>query len=133
MEAEQSATAATKAVDIMDKVATDLLGYLKDAVEFGKGQAPEVVEQFIKREIWEWGMWGVVWVLVLLLGLRMRSWATKYLKEGDDDEPVVFAMIFGWAAILCGIGGTIKSVTSMVSSWIAPKVLVLEKLGELLK
>jgi hypothetical protein len=102
-------------------------------VEFGKGQAPEVVEQFIKREVWEWTVWGIVWVLAFLVWFQMKNWAANRWKEGKGDEPVIFALIVGWIGMVTSVGGFITCIQAIVSIRIAPKVLVLEKLGELLR
>lgn len=133
-------TAATKAVDVVDKVTTELLAYLKDAVQYGKEQVPSVVSQYIRRELWEWSAYGVLWLILAIVcwKLQKSSWKAAHDEESpmwDEDELELTSIgfVLGWLG--CGVFsiGVFVCIFNLVSVWIAPKVFVLEKLSAILK
>lgn len=116
-------------MNITEAAAQELLTVVKDSKQFILEQAPDVVQEIIR-----WGIGKNCFQLILGTLFLLISWKL-YLaklkgKEWVDDEimPVVLAV-----GIL-GVGGALlapSSIFNLIKIYAAPKLYILEYLGNL--
>lgn len=122
----------------------ELYGYLlemvKGAVNFGKEQLPEVVEQMLTYDAWEYGMWFVIPLVcvtqLLLIGFP-SAFASSYIDEKKSGPLSAILGILSFISVVIGIFGAILLPIKSTDSYFkikqienAPKYYLIEKLRE---
>lgn len=111
-----------------------MLAYVEEGVKasasFAAEQAPLVVQEYLA---WYW--WSAVFLAVLFgfIGLVLISFATWLIRKDPDSDaiaPLLFMWIAGALFFFIGVG---NNVYDMVKVSVAPRVVVLEQIGKLIK
>lgn len=114
-----------------------VMDWLKEAKEFAADQAPQLAQEIVQWVWWN-GFASVLICAVILIGIPYacrRIW--KISKEWIDDngaEPLV--AIFGLIAVGCFIVATtslIASGSQLIKATVAPRVVIVEAIGKLVK
>lgn len=117
-----------------EELIEELVAYLKDAIEFGKEQMPSVVEQMIRKEIWQCSIIITVSVLLALASIKLARWGWNSGTDEDtevNEELAMVAVIFGWIGTLTAVVLCIIHTISLGNVLIAPKVFILETLSRM--
>lgn len=126
-----------------DELRDRLMGYLKNmekAVEGGADfviqQAPLYVQEVISWEIAYNCIWAIFWFgIIIALPLVLGKPAKKLRGSGESDPRV-----FGWVitvgmgfAIFCSTVISLSFAGDGIKAYVAPRVVIVEKLAELNK
>jgi hypothetical protein len=131
--------------DIKNKL-IDWLQYLeegmKSASDFTAEQVPIVIQEYLALYFWESAFYCGIGVLLIFLGAvtyfivarpAMKKWAGPNRTTEAEDSMGVIGMI---ASITLPVGGTTLSTIMtyyMIRVTVAPRVVILEKVSELLR
>lgn len=125
----------------LKKAIADMLGDIRNAVSAGGDfvleQAPLVVQEYVEyiRIVSTMQVaCGVIGLVAILLAYRYWWWPfTEKAFDGDDlfGSRVVGGLVAFGLSIACVIG--ICRVDTCIMAWVAPRVLILEKMKELLQ
>lgn len=102
---------------------------LKQAGEFSAEQAPLVVQEFLAWEFWYHAAMSVCFGIAL--GIVMKL-VTDWWPKLDQFDRIGFGMVTA-IAILGFSVGTVTSAFGAAKVAIAPRIVVLEKISELVK
>lgn len=116
-----------------EKLSEALLELLENTTDFVKGEAPEVIQQYLS-----WGtidaIGGFLTAVFLLVAsfLLLRKWKKELGSEEFYSEPQEFGRIIGigFAAIFC-VGSLLciyMNITIFIQIQIAPKVYLIEQI-----
>jgi hypothetical protein len=114
-----------KEVMSKEQMFTELFGYLKDSIEFAKGEVPDIIKQFILISTIEASL--AIFVGILLVVIAFIAVKHKYENE-DAAFPVV---------LIASIGGLMGTIMIFVNSYFllmikfAPKVFLLQEFKRL--
>ena len=107
----------------------ELTKWIKGGVELGVQQAPEVARQYL---VWYQAeaTLGLIFG-VILLGCATIAWAGKKPdEEWGDNEGKLITLIAG---LVGGTIATIVNLMNLVQVIVAPKIVLLEKLTQLMR
>lgn len=111
-----------------------LLKFLTDTLQQGKDftldQAPQFVQELLRWKFYEAGFWVGVGILIMLLGLLIGH-IVHNATEGDEDDNL-FKWIPRIIGCLMGILFVLVNVYTMIQISVAPRVVVLEMVRDLL-
>lgn len=109
-------------------------GSIADAVDFGKEQAPQVIEELITYTIAIRSFYCIVSILLVFVPVVLVARAFKGREDEtvfevcDDNFPLI---MFGGMSATFGAIVFCANVTTLLKAWIAPRVFVLEYIAEL--
>ena len=121
----------------MEQNLNEFLQYLKDAVEFGKEQAPDVVRQLITYErafAWFFGVISLallISAIVVAYRLARKCKADEYYSR-DHEGAFCVSLIY---SIVGGLFGSVFScinASMLIKLYAAPKVYILEYIRHML-
>lgn len=123
-----STTVTAAAVKIGGQV-SDLIEllttYLQQSVEFGKAQAPDVLNQILVYEAARAHWW--MWTGLIIIGVAVLSFVLEYLCDADG--------FFGGVGILCLLVGTVTAINfhlTIIQIESAPKMYLMEYLARMI-
>lgn len=130
----------------VNKALADLLTMfvqgVEGAVEFGKQEVPEVVEQLLVFKTAEFTITLVTLFFLFLASVRLqynlwqgykKASADHERRMRDEEIPYMFGVIGGILPTSVFLIGFTKNVTPTLKVWLAPKVYLLEYAAQLIK
>ena len=116
----------------MDKEAiNELMEIIKSGHDFAVEQMPHVAQEIIFYEKFEHSVWFTVAVLVLVgLTYLWKIVISKFQKW--DTEPFCFSCFFLVLVTAFFILGLVLETSALIKVWCAPRLVILDYLGNLL-
>lgn len=118
----------------MDKGQIDqLLNYIKDAVEFGKDQMPDVARQIVFFGIISSAMWILLLASLLAIAwFRVRPWLIERFERDDDDFTALLTSIFTVFGSVVATVLIVVSIQFLLMAIFAPKIYIIKSLSRLM-
>lgn len=119
------------------------MGYLENmenAVEGGADfvleQAPFYVQELINWEIAVNTLWAAFWLGVVIALPKCFGKIAKTLRECEEYDPKIGGWVLTvvlWIAMFFSVVGSLNYTGSAIKAYVAPRVVIVEKLAELNK
>lgn len=106
---------------------------LKSVKDFSAEQVPLVVQEYINWIFWQNCVIAFFMVIMIAILYRIWKWIMDEEDVKDDIAPKVF--ISCMAMLLASLPSIqlIDSTTKMIKTTVAPRVVIIEKISELVK
>lgn len=119
-----------KLIEYLDKTGSAV----DSAGNFVLEQAPDVIQQYLVWEFYSNLILSIIAVLISIFFIRIYSICWKVGEEGkwDNPGPVLGLLIFGIMSIAFFFG-SLERVYHMVKVSVAPKIVLIEKMSDLIK
>jgi len=125
-----------KSVEVNEEIKTKMIDYLqtfeagvKKAGEFSAEQAPLVVQEFLHWEVVRNSCFGVI---AAILTLVVLATAIRYHFKLDGEDKVFVWLLVAVPLVMFGVGcGTCFERAG--KAYCAPRIVVLEKISDLVK
>lgn len=119
------------------KQSTEILELLKQSIVSGKDIAaehlPEVCQQLITYEIFIRGLWTLISLLTIVVGvLGIMKAIKEYKKDSYMDELWMCASVMSFMVGVIAMVFAGFNITALIKPLIAPKVFLIEKITSLI-
>ena len=106
---------------------------LKSVKDFSAEQVPLVVQEYINWIFWQNCV--IAFFMVIMIAILYRIWKWIINEEGVKDDTGLKVFISGMAILLVSIPSlqSLDSITQMIKTTVAPRVVIIEKISELVK
>ena len=118
----------------MDALPTELLEYVKQAVDFGKDQAPLVAQEMLRYgEVCAWLYLGIAVLLFVAAFFLIRYGRDRAFDPEDEAFMPTFTCVVGGAGVIAGTIVIFVNVFVLIQIHTAPRLYILEQIKELMR
>ena len=110
----------------------EIMSWVEQGKEFVSEQAPLVVDEIIRWGVAKSVGLSVVFLLMILCATLYLRKAHRLFKKDDEDEFTVCGAILSVVLVVVGVIGSIAAIEKLAFVLTAPRLYVLEQLGDLI-
>jgi hypothetical protein len=119
----------TKLLEYLDKLDSGV----KTATDFSVEQAPLVIKEYLDWIFWFNTTWGLVWLTICMVIILAAATVVKLALKDEEYGAAALITLMTAVVLIIPIYWTIAYTLEAIQVVIAPRIVLLEKISELIK